>query len=232
MTKKAFKLAFRDTIPVLTGYLFLGIGFGILLAESGYGIGWAFSMALFMYAGSAQYLAVGLLTGGASLIYAAAATLVVNARHLFYGISMLDSYKGTGKRKPYLIFGLTDETYSLVTQNEPPQGMSRHSYCFVVTLLNHIYWIAGCTLGSIAGKLIPINFEGIEFVLTALFVTLFTEQWLTHKNRFPALVGLGATALCLVFFPKDIFLIPSMLAIALLLAIGRKTGRRAEDEMA
>lgn len=232
MTKKAFKLAFRDTIPVLTGYLFLGIGFGILLAESGYGIGWAFSMALFMYAGSAQYLAVGLLTGGASLIYAAAATLVVNARHLFYGISMLDTYKGTGKRKPYLIFGLTDETYSLVTQNEPPQGMSRHSYCFVVTLLNHIYWIVGCTLGSIAGKLIPINFEGIEFVLTALFVTLFTEQWLTHKNRFPALVGLGATALCLVFFPKDVFLIPSMLAIALLLAIGRKTGRRTEDEMA
>lgn len=232
MTKKAFKLAFRDTIPVLTGYLFLGIGFGILLAESGYGIGWAFSMALFMYAGSAQYLAVGLLTGGASLIYAAAATLVVNARHLFYGISMLDTYKDTGKRKPYLIFGLTDETYSLVTQNEPPQGMSRHSYCFVVTLLNHIYWIVGCTLGSIAGKLIPINFEGIEFVLTALFVTLFTEQWLTHKNRFPALVGLGATALCLVLFPKDIFLIPSMLAIALLLAIGRKTGRRTEDEMA
>jgi 4-azaleucine resistance transporter AzlC len=157
---------------------------------------------------------------------------VVNARHLFYGISMLDTYKGTGKRKPYLIFGLTDETYSLVTQNEPPQGMSRHSYCFVVTLLNHIYWIVGCTLGSLAGKLIPINFEGIEFVLTALFVTLFTEQWLTHKNRFPALVGLGATALCLVFFPKDIFLIPSMLAIALLLAIGRKTGRRTEDEMA
>ena len=232
MNKKALKLAFRDTIPVLTGYLFLGGGFGILLVESGYGIGWAFFMALFMLAGSGQYLAVGLLSSGATLAYTAIATLLVNARHLFYGISMLETYKDTGKKKPYMIFGLTDETYSLVTQNEPPEGMSRHTYCFVVTALDHFYWICGCVLGNVAGKLLPINFEGVEFVLTALFVTLFVEQWLTHKDHLPALIGLGATAMCLMVFSPDIFLIPSMVAIALLLTITRKTGRRQNNEMA
>ena len=232
MNKKALKLAFRDTIPVLTGYLFLGMGFGILLQETGYGIGWAFCMALFMLAGSGQYLAVSLLSGSASLIYTAVATLLVNARHIFYGISMLDTYNSAGKEKPYLIFGLTDETYSLVTQNQPPEGMSRHTYCLVVTALDHFYWVCGCVIGNVAGALIPISFEGIEFVLTALFVTMFTEQWLTHKNHGPALIGLGATALCLLIFAKDIFLIPSMVLIAALLTISRKTGRRNEDEMA
>jgi len=232
MNKKALKLAFRDTIPVLTGYLFLGIGFGILLRETGYGIGWAFFMALFMLAGSGQYLAVSLLSGGASLIYTAVATLLVNARHIFYGISMLDTYNTAGKKKFYLIFGLTDETYSLVTQNNPPEGMNRHTYCLVVTALNQFYWICGCVLGNVAGALIPINFEGIEFVLTALFVTMFVEQWLTHKNHLPALIGVVATAVCLMVFSKEIFLIPSMAAIALLLTISRKTGRRQEDELA
>ena len=232
MKKSALKLAFRDTIPVLTGYLFLGIGFGILLQETGYGVGWAFFMALFMLAGSGQYLAVSLLASGASLLYTAVATLLVNARHIFYGISMLDTYNSAGKKKPYLIFGLTDETYSLVTQNEPPEGMSRHTYCLVVTALDHFYWICGCVLGNVAGNLIPISFEGIEFVLTALFVTMFVEQWLTHKHHGPAIIGVGATALCLLIFAKDIFLIPSMVLIAVLLTISHKTGRRQDDELA
>ena len=232
MNKKALRLAFRDTIPVLTGYVFLGIGFGILLRETGYGIGWAFAMSLFIYAGSAQYLLVSLLSGGASLLYAAVATLLVNARHLFYGISMLDTYHSAGKKKPYLIFGLTDETYSLVTQNQPPEGMGRHTYCLVVTALNHFYWICSCVVGNVAGMLIPISFEGIEFVLTALFVTMFVEQWLTHKDHLPALIGVGATAICLMVFSKEIFLIPSMIFIALLLTVTRKTGRRSDDEVA
>ena len=232
MNKKALKLAFRDTIPVLTGYVFLGIGFGILLRQSGYGVGWAFCMALFMLAGSGQYLAVSLLASHASLIYTAVATLLVNARHIFYGISMLDTYNSAGKEKPYLIFGLTDETYSLVTQNNPPEGMSRHTYCLVVTALDQFYWICGCVLGNVAGALIPVSFEGIEFVLTALFVTMFVEQWLTHKNHIPAVIGLGATVLCLLIFPKDVFLIPSMVLIAVLLTISHKTGRRADDELA
>ena len=229
MNKKALKTVFLDTVPVLTGYLFLGAGFGILLAEqTGKGVLWAFFMSVFMFAGSGQYLAVSLLANGTSLISSAIAMFLVNARHIFYGISLIDTYKGS-KEKPYMIFGLTDETYSLVTQNQPPEGMSKHRYCFLVTLFDHIYWIAGCTLGNLAGHLIPINFEGVEFVLTALFVTMFVEQWLTHKNHLPAIIGVASTVLCLIIFGKDIFLIPSMVMIAVLLTVTRKTGRRNAD---
>ena len=229
MIRKGFKTVFRDTLPVLTGYLFLGAGFGILLQESGYGIGWAFFMSLFMLAGSGQYLAVSLLASQASLISTAIATLLVNARHLFYGISLLDTYRNAGKTKPYLIFALTDETYSLVTQNQPPEGMSRRKYCFLVSLLDHFYWICGCVLGNIAGATLPVNFEGVEFVLTALFVTMLVEQWLSHKDHRPALIGIGSTAACLLVFGKEIFLIPTMALMAVLLTISRKTGRRAEN---
>ena len=229
MNKKALKVALRDTIPVLTGYLFLGAGFGILLAEKGYGLVWAFFMALFMYAGSGQYLAVSLLASHASLISTAVATLLVNARHLFYGISLLDTYQDAGKKKPYMIFGLTDETYSLVTQNQPPEGISRHSYCFLVTLLDHIYWICGCVLGNVAGTYLPVNFQGVEFVLTALFVTMFVEQWLSNKDHRPAIIGVISTVACLALFGKDIFLIPSMALIAVLLTVSKKTGRRDDN---
>ncbi len=230
MNRKAFKQLFLDTVPVLTGYLFLGAGFGILLTEkTDYGIVWSLAMALFMLAGSGQYLAVSLMADHASILSAAIATFLINARHIFYGISMIEPYKGAGKKKPYMIFALTDETYSLVTQNEPPEGMSRHSYCFWVSLLDQSYWLVGCALGSILGSTLPISFEGVEFVLTALFVTMFVEQWLSHKNHLPAIMGVGATVLCLVIFGKDIFLIPSMALIAILLTISRKTGRRAQN---
>jgi len=229
VSKKALKIAFRDTVPVMTGYIFLGMGFGILLNQSGYGVFWALCMAICMFAGSGQYLAVSLMAGRASLVTTAIAMFLLNARHIFYGLSLLEPYQHAGKKKPYLIFGLTDETYSLVTQNEPPEGVSRHTYCFLVTFLDHIYWICGCVLGNVAGMLLPVDLKGVEFVLTALFVTMFVEQWLTHKDHRPALIGLGATALCLVIFAKDLFLIPSMLLIALLLMISRKTGRRMEN---
>lgn len=229
MKKNAVRTAFLDTVPVMTGYMFLGFGFGILLYQSGYGVLWSFAMSLFIYAGSMQYMTVSLLTGGASLLTAALTTLVVNARHLFYGISMVDAYKGAGRRKPYLIFALTDETYSLVSQNRTPEGISRLGYCFLVSLFDQIYWVAGSVLGSLAGSLLPLNFEGIEFVLTALFVTIFVEQWLSTKNHFPAIVGVAATALCLALFGKEIFLIPSMIVIAAVLVIKRKTGRRDEN---
>ena len=229
MNKKALKTVFLDTVPVMTGYLFLGISFGILLGENGYGLPWAFAMSFFMYAGSAQFLSVSLLASHASILSSAIAIFLLNARHIFYGISLIDTYKGTGKKKPYLIFSLTDETYSLVTQNQPPQGMKKHTYCFLVSLLDHFYWVTGCVIGSIAGNVIPISFEGIEFVLTALFVTLFTEQWLSNKNHFPAIVGVVSTVLCLLIFGKEIFLIPSMVLIAVLLTTTRKTGKRKED---
>ena len=230
MNKKALSSVFRDTLPVMTGYLFLGIGFGILLSENGYGMGWAFAMALFMYAGSAQYMTVSLLAGRASLVGTALSVLLLNARHLFYGITMLDQYRDTGKKKPYLIFSLTDETYSLVTQNQPPEGMERSTYCLLVSLLDHIYWIVGCSLGGLLGAALDIPLQGIDFVLTALFVTIFVEQWLSSRDHRPAIIGVASTGLCLLLFGAKVFLIPSMAAIALILSLSRKTGRRAKTE--
>lgn len=226
MKKSAIHTAFLDTIPVLTGYVFLGFGFGILLHQSGYGVLWAAAMSLFIYAGSMQYVAVSLLAGGAGLLTAALTTVVVNARHLFYGISMVDAYKDAGRKKPYMIFALTDETYSLVSRNQVPEGMERHTYCFLVSLFDQIYWVAGSVLGSLAGTLLPINYEGIEFVLTALFVTIFVEQWLSTRNHVPAVIGVAATVACLLIFGRDVFLIPSMVLIAVLLTVAQKTGRR------
>lgn len=214
MNRRTLQTAFKDTIPVLTGYLFLGTGFGIMLSEAGYGIGWSLLMALCIYAGSCQYLLISLLSSGASLLSTAIATLLVNARHLFYGISLVDTYKHAGRKKAYMIFALTDETYSLITQANIPEGTDKNYYCFLVSLLNHCYWVTGCFLGSVAGAYLPIDFSGISFVLTALFVTVFVEQWLSTKDHIPALVGVITTTVCLLIFGSDLFLIPSMAAIA------------------
>lgn len=225
MDKKTAKTAFFDTIPVMTGYLFLGIGFGIIMQQNGFGLGWAAAMSVFIYAGSMQYVGVGLLTGGAGLVTAALATLLVNARHLFYGISMINAYKGTGKKKPYLIFALTDETYSLVSREQLPRGVERNAYFFLVSLFDQCYWVAGTALGSLAGSLIPMNFEGIDFALTALFVTIFVEQWLSSKDHFPAIVGVVSAAACLLLFGPDTFLIPTMILItAIFVLIHRQQG--------
>ena len=225
MKNNAFRAAFLDTVPVMTGYVFLGFGFGILMQQNGFGLLWAVAMSLFIYAGSMQYVAVSLLTSGAGLLTAALTTFVVNARHLFYGISMVDAYKGSGRTKPYMIFALTDETYSLVSREQVPQGMSRHSYCFLVSAFDHLYWVSGTLLGSLAGAVLPINFEGVDFALTALFVTIFVEQWLSTENHLPAVTGVAATTLCLWIFGSEVFLIPSMVIIALTLTILAKTGK-------
>lgn len=230
MKKDAVRTAFLDTVPVLTGYVFLGFGFGILMHQNGYGVFWAAAMSLFIYAGSMQYVAVSLLASGAGLLTSAMTTFVVNARHLFYGISMVDAYKGAGRKKPYMIFALTDETYSLVSKNQVPEGMSRHTYCFLVSLFDQIYWVAGTVLGSLAGSLLPINYEGIDFVLTALFVTIFVEQWLSTKNHKPAIIGVASTLICLLIFGSDVFLIPSMVMIAVLLTVMRRTGKENAHE--
>ena len=230
MKLSAARAAFPDTIPVLTGYLFLGAGFGILLVESGYSFLWAGLMGLVIFAGSGQYLLVSLLASGASLVSTAVATLLVNARHLFYGISLVDAYRHAGRLKLYMIFGLTDETYSLVTQAKIPEGIDRADYCFWVTLFNHCYWIAGCILGAVIGTVIPIDFSGVSFVLTALFVTIFIEQWLSTKDHVPALVGVGCTALSLFIFGSEIFLIPAMAAIAGILILRRHYRKEASHE--
>lgn len=229
MDKKTAKTAFLDTIPVMTGYLFLGIGFGIIMQQNGFGLGWAAAMSLFIYAGSMQYVGVGLLTGGSGLVTAALATLLVNARHLFYGISMINAYKGTGKKKPYLIFALTDETYSLVSREQLPQGVERNAYFFLVSLFDQCYWVAGTVLGSLAGSLIPMNFEGIDFALTALFVTIFVEQWLSSKDHFPAIVGVVSAVVCLLLFGPDTFLIPTMVLITAIFVISHRKQGGAKD---
>lgn len=226
MSKKRIRSAFLDTLPVMTGYVFLGFGFGILMHKNGYGVLWAGAMSLFIYAGSMQYVAISLLTSGADLLTAALTAFVVNARHLFYGLSMVDGYKGTGKMKPYLIFALTDETYSLVSKNSKPN----HTYCLLVSLFDHIYWVGGTILGSLVGSLLTINYDGIEFVLTALFVTIFVEQWLSTKDHRPAIIGVASTLLCLLIFGKDVFLIPSMVMIAVLLTTMRKTIQEVSHE--
>lgn len=230
MKKNLLRTVFLDTVPVMTGYVFLGFGFGIVMHQSGFGGLWPIAMSLLIYAGSMQYMAVSLLTGGASLLTTALTTLVVNARHLFYGISMVDSYKGAGRKKPYLIFALTDETYSLVSRENLPEGVPFLSYCLLVSFFDQCWWVGGTALGALAGDLLPLNFEGIEFVLTALFVTIFVEQWLSTKNHFPAVTGLAATAACLLIFGRDFFLIPSMCLIAAILVMARKTGKETRHD--
>lgn len=218
--KKIMKKAFINTLPVLTGYLVLGIGFGILMRTNGYSILHAFAMSLLIYAGSMQYIAIGLLTGGASLITIALTTIMVNARHIFYGISMLGKYQKIGKAKPYLIFALTDETYSLVCNTkETANTREEASYYLWVTMLNHSYWITGSVIGAILGAVLPFNSEGIDFALTALFLTVFLEQWLTTRKHTPALIGVLASVVCRIVFGESSFLIPAMLIIAALLCI-------------
>ena len=218
--KKVFKPALAATLPVMAGYLILGFGFGIIIKANGYSTVLAAAMSIFIYAGSMQYVAIGLMTGGASLITTALTTLMVNIRHLFYGVSMLEKYQNTGKAKPYLIFALTDETYSLVCGELPGLAPEdRTSYELLVSLLNHLYWIVGSIAGAVAGSLIRFNSQGIDFALTALFLTVFTDQWLTAKKHGPALIGLGASVASLLIFGKDNFLIPAMLIIALTLCL-------------
>jgi 4-azaleucine resistance transporter AzlC len=169
-----------------------------------------------------QYVAVDLLASGASLISSAIMTLMVNARHIFYGISMVDKYRGAGKKKLYMVFGLTDENYSLLCEAKVPEGVDRHTYGFFVTLFDHFYWITGCVLGAVIGTVLPFEFKGMEFVLTALFVAIFTDQWLSTKDHVPALIGAISTAVCLIIFGSGNFLIPSMITITLALTVLRR----------
>ena len=219
ITKNLIKTAFIKSLPVMAGYVVLAIGFGILMKEAGYGLFWSFLMSFTIYAGSMQYVAVSLLSSGASLISAALTTLMVNARHLFYGVSMIDKYKDAGKKKPYLIFALTDETYSLLCGDDYPEGEDRHWDSFFVSLFNQCYWVIGSIIGSILGSLITFNTAGIDFSMTALFVTVFVEQWLTAKNHLPAIAGLFCSIACLMIFGPDSFLIPTMISITIVLSL-------------
>lgn len=216
-----FKKAFKATLPVMAGYIVLGMGFGIVLKVRGYSLLWALAMSVFIYAGSMQFVAIDLLTGGASLITTALTTLMVNARHLFYGISMVDKYKDMGKIKPYLIFSLTDETYSLVCRDDgDPKAKKR--YYTLVSAMNHCYWVTGSVLGAAIGGIIPFSVDGIDFALTALFVTVFVEQWASTKDHLPALTGVICSVICLLIFGSENFLIPTMILITVSLTVLKK----------
>ncbi len=220
MNKQTLRLAFRASLPVMAGYLVLGLGFGVLLQNQGCSFVWAFLMSLTIYAGSMQYAALDLISGGASLITTALMTLMINARHFFYGLSMLDKYQGTGKAKPYLIFALTDETYSLVC-SPVPEGADEKGYYLLVSLFNQTYWITGSTLGGLLGPILPFDSTGMDFAMTALFVVIFVEQWLSAKNHLPALLGVGISVVCLVLLGPTRFVIPAMVGITLILALLR-----------
>lgn len=222
-TKITIKKAFVNSLPVMAGYLCLGIGFGVLLENSGYSFLWAILMSITIYAGSMQYVAVDILSGGASLISAALMTLMVNARHLFYGISMLDTYKDVGKLKPLLAHTLTDETYSLVCSKELlPEDVDKNKYFLFLSLMNQCYWVIGSALGGVLGAAISFDSTGIEFAMTSLFAMIFIEQWESAKSHVPAVIGVACTLGCLVIFGPGNFLIPAMLCITAALLIARK----------
>lgn len=228
--RELFKNVIIKTLPVMAGYIVLGIGFGVLLSVNGYGLFWALVMSIFIFAGSAQYVGISLISGGASILTTALTILMVNARHLFYGISMINKYKGAGKRKPYLIFALTDETYSLVYNGDYPEGVDKYRYWFLISLFNQIYWVTGSVIGSVVGSVLKFDSTGIDFSMTALFVTVFVEQWLSTREHRPALIGLAVSVLCLFIFGSDSFLIPSMVGITVLLFVFRKPLKRSEED--
>ena len=219
--KEIFISAFKTTIPVLLGYIPLGMAFGLLLDGAGYHWIYAFLMSLFVYAGSGQFLAVALLAAGAGLTEFVVATLLLNFRHAFYGLSLLEKFSGVGKVRTYLIFALTDETYALLTTTEVPQGSSKSRFYFYIAALDHLYWIAGSVLGAVIGSVLDLNLEGMGFVLTALFVVLTIEQYFNSETHFPFLAALGAGALSLILFSPDNMLLASII-LGTLILIGRE----------
>ena len=227
MKRELLKAAFLKSLPVLAGYVLIGFGFGMVLRDAGYGLPWALAMSLCIYAGSMQYVGVSLLTAPAGLLTTLLTTLMINGRHIFYSLSMIGRYRDMGKYKPYLIFALTDETYALLSddglRDQPP------AFYFLVSLLNQGYWMAGTALGSLFAAALPFDTAGVEFSMTALFVAAYTEQWRSGNHRGPAALGLGITLISRLLLGRDLFLIPAMGAITLILLLLRPKEAEHED---
>ncbi|MEM1505552.1 azaleucine resistance protein AzlC [Domibacillus sp. 8LH] len=219
---KALLAAFPYTVPIFAGFLFLGIAYGIYMNSLGFSAIYPILMSLFIFAGSIEFVAANLLLAGFNPMNALFLTLMVNARHLFYGLSMLDRYKGTGKKKFYLIYGLCDESFSINYTVNAPKEVDKGWFMFFVTMLNHLYWVVGAAIGGMFGSLVQFNTEGLEFVMTALFVVIFIEQWMKEKKHHSALAGLGLSALSLMVFGGSDFIIPAMIAILSILTVFRK----------
>ncbi len=229
---RELRYAFRQTVPVLCGYLFLGLAFGLLLQQAGYGWPWAVLTSVIVYAGSMQFVLVGLLGGGfASLLSVALTTLSVNSRHLFYGLSFLETFRKMGRAKPYMIFSLTDETYSLLCSLQPPKELDADRVRLYIALLDHAYWVAGSAAGAILGSVLPFDLTGIDFAMTALFVVIFVDQWRGAKSRLPAVAGLGFGLLWLVVLGPDRFLLPALVCTVLVLLLCRGTLQPQTEEV-
>ena len=227
--KKAFKAAFPYTIPIFAGFWFLGMTYGIYMNVSGFSFLYPMLMSITIFAGSMEFITVDLLLGSFNPVQAFLMTLMINARHLFYGISMLDKFRGTGLKKLYLIFGMCDESFSINYTAKIPPDVDRGWFMFFVTLLNHFYWFSGSTLGGIFVSLIHFNTEGLDFVMTAMFTVIFLEQWLKDRQHISALLGLGISLLCLWIFGADNFIIPSMAAMLMMLTLLRKPVEKREE---
>lgn len=215
MKKKAFKAALPHTIPIAVGFLFLGMSYGFYMKSKGFSFVYPMLMSMFIFAGSMEFVTVNLLLSAFNPFSAFLLTLMVNARHLFYGISMLDKYKDVGWKKPYLIFGMCDESFTINCTVTPPNDIDKGWFMFFVTLLNQIYWVTGATLGALLGYVIQFDTTGIEFVMTALFVVMFINQWEETSEHTSALIGLGASLICLLLFGSDKFILPAMALIIL-----------------
>ncbi len=225
--KKAFRPAFAVTIPVLCGYLFIGFAFGVMLRDVGFAPPWAFLSSLTIYAGSGQYLLVSLLAANASLVTVAVMTLLLNCRHIFYGLSFLETFHQMGRKKWYMIFSLTDETYSLLCSLNAPEGIDPNAMRFWIALLDHSYWIFGSVIGAVIGGVLPFDSTGIDFAMTSLFTVIFVEQWMSARCHIPAFLGLGAAAISLAILGPDNFILPAMIAICVMLVALR--GRLAKE---
>lgn len=221
MKRKAFKAALPYTLPICIGFIVLGMSYGFLMRSKGFPLIYPMLMSLFIFAGSMEFVTVNLLLSDFNPLHVFFLTLMVNARHIFYGISMLDKYKNCGWKKPYLIFAMCDETFTVNCAVTPPEDVDKGWFMFFVTLLNQIYWVSGATLGALLGYIIHFDASGIEFVMTALFVVMFINQWEETKEHTPALMGLGCSLLCLLVFGSSNFIIPAMILIVLCLSIGK-----------
>lgn len=227
--KAAFLAAFPNTIPIMMGFLFLGMTYGIYANVSGFSVIYPVIMSMTIFAGSMEFVAVELLLGVFNPLQALIMTLMINARHLFYGLSMLEKYKGTGWKKLYLIFGMCDESFSINCTAGIPENVDRGWFYFFVTILNQFYWVAGATLGGLFGSFIQFNTEGLDFVMTAMFVVIFLEQWLKDKHHISEILGLGLTLICLIIFGAEHFLIPAMMAILASLTLLRRRLERGGE---
>lgn len=222
--KKTMAFAVKQSLPVMFGYLFLGTAFGLLLERAGYHFLWALAASIFVYAGSLQFVMVSFFTAGTPMLTVLVMSLLINSRHIFYGLSFIERFRGCGKlRYPYLIFSLTDETYSVLCAAKIPKDLKERDVLFWIALLDQIYWIAGSLLGGLAGQLLAFDTKGIDFAMTALFTVIFVEQWLEAKSHIPAVTGLVSAAVFLLLLGADGFLLPSLLVTVAILAFCRKS---------